>query len=529
MNIYKDILSSNLPRLLSCYNLDRGSDTYGYGDRLFWGWKISDFPNGTMQCGVHALSIAIKMGLVENEEFYLDVVDASVMAIERIMDRNGSLVEAYPGESSFCVTALVAFDVLSSIRILGRKLSTERVSRYLGIIGRLIGFIEKNDEHHAIISNHLATAAAAVTLWKAITGETLGRDKELLDLIYRHQSDEGWFLEYESADQGYQTLCTHYLASIFNVTGDEELGRRLERSGAYLKYFVHPDGTIGGLYGSRNTEVYYPGGIVCLSETMADFAQIAKGLEAGIKKQHHILPDSIDPGNYFPLLNSYATAAYHFERCKNALVAVDEQQYESNFQKTFEDSGIFICSTPAYYSITNYKKGGTLKVFEKGHGHIEIEDGGICGKMGEKKFSTQHYDPDATFENHEIAARFCLNNESYPSPLTTILLRGLGLTVFRFLFLGNLFKKIIVKMLMTGKRQAGGLAVRKFIFEESRIHIHETIRPASGLKGASFRRLGRGRSIHMASSGYYLKQIEQEAKGSEMVSFTGDLDRGTGV
>ena len=131
MNIYKEILRQNLPRLLSLYNLDACSATYGFGDRLYWGWKIADFANGTMQGGVHALAIALKLGLLEDEAFTLNLIDAAIKAIPRSQARNGSMSEAYPGENSFCVTALVAFDVLSAIRLLDHRLEKRQRLDYL--------------------------------------------------------------------------------------------------------------------------------------------------------------------------------------------------------------------------------------------------------------------------------------------------------------------------------------------------------------------------------------------------------------
>ena len=68
-------------------------------------------------------------------------------------------------------------------------------------------------------------------------------------------------MEYEGPDPGYQTLCTHYLSSILEIEKSEKLLVSLKKSGEFLSHFIHPDGSIGGLYGSRNTEVYYPGGI----------------------------------------------------------------------------------------------------------------------------------------------------------------------------------------------------------------------------------------------------------------------------
>ena len=178
MNIYKTILKDSLPRLLSIFNLDPCSATIGYGDRLYWGWKISDFPNGTLQGGVHALAIAVRLGLFENKLFALKIIDAAINAVSKIRAKNGSLSEAYPNENSFCVTALVVFDVLSAIRYLEAELDQVDKQNYLSQLRPLIQFITKYNEQHGIISNHLATAVAAITLWKLLTHENSSRDTE---------------------------------------------------------------------------------------------------------------------------------------------------------------------------------------------------------------------------------------------------------------------------------------------------------------------------------------------------------------
>ena len=311
MNIYKDILKSNLGKLLNLYDMDSSSPTLGYGDRSYWGWKTSDFANATMQGGVHSLAIALKLNLCEDKDLITRTIDQAIRAIPSIQDNKGGLQEAYPLEHSFCVTALVAYDVLSAIQLL--ELEDTKKMEYLSIVEPLVDFISKYDEEHAIISNHLATAVAAIALWNITAKKQNHRDKELLQIIYHHQSKEGWHKEYEGADQGYQTLCIYYLSAAFLVTKDNTLKDSIAHSLSFLKYYIHPDHTIGGLYGSRNTEVYYPGGIVALSNVFEDAKLVAKAMKDGITNEAHLLPQDIDSGNYIPLLNSYAFAALHYE------------------------------------------------------------------------------------------------------------------------------------------------------------------------------------------------------------------------
>ncbi len=516
MNIYSQTIKNNLNKVFNLYDLDHLSNTYGFGDRDYWGWKVKDFVNGSMQGGVHTLAIALKSGIIENNTFTLKVIDAAILAVNKIHARNGSMVEAYPDESSFCVTALVAFDILSAIKHLEEQISDEKRKQYLKIVRPLILFLTKNDEKHAIISNHVATAVAALALWNKFTGEGQDRCNELLLLIYDNQSDEGWYREYEGADPGYQTLCTYYLFCAYEEAKCPQLLDSLEKSLQYLKYFVHPDGTIGGLYGSRNTEVCYLGGIVGLSQYSETAKLIVDKLGFGIEAGNNLLPQDIDIGNFIPLLNSYAVACLYSGELSDS--STEKLPYEQCGEWLFEDSGIYVKSTKRYYAIVNFHKGGTIKVFDKIIGLLDADDGGLFGKLNNgNTFSTQQKEISIDFKDTMINAGFYIINSSLPTPFTTIVLRMLSLTVFKSTYIGNLFKKIIVKMLMTGKSKIDGKVIRKFLFTEENIVIEEKISKPKGC--VKIEHSGKSRAIHMASSGYYMRSHEKLVQTSKIVTF----------
>lgn len=505
MNIYKQILKENINKLLNLYNTDINSPTFGYGDREFWAWKTKDFTNATLQGGVHSLAIALHLNLFnENEKKVItDIIDSAICAIKNIMDKNGSVVEAYPRENSFCVTALVAFDVLSCVKYLENTINTERKKQYLEIVKPLINFISKNDEEHAIISNHLATGVAAVTLWNNLTNDKNQRANELLKVIYDNQSDEGWYKEYEGADPGYQTLCTYYLFCVYEITKDEKLLQSLKKSAIFLSHFVHPDGTIGGLYGSRNTEVFYPAGVIALSSKIEEFSMMSKCLEP---KEQHILPQNIDIGNYIPLLNSYAVAALYYESSSRCV----EDSTKIPFfvlcsEKDFKKAGIFLISNNRYFAIINYKKGGVIKVFDKQTRKLDLEDGGLFGRLENgTRFSSQQFDDNIDFKDRKIQSNFYKTNISLPNPFNFLILRVLSITVFRSVYLGNLFKKMIVNMLMTGKNVLDGQLKREFYFLKDKIVIKEKIvLPSKSIEAGHS---GKIKAIHMASSGYFISQ-----------------------
>lgn len=515
-NPYLSPLQAAKNRLLNLYDTDPFSPTYGLGDRDYWGWKVKDFANGTYQGGVHGLAAMWKLDLLENREFVFPLIDAVMQAIPKVSATNGSVVESYPNEHSFCVSALVALDALRAIELLDDELESGVRSSYLEIIAPLIGFITRHGEEHAIISNHLATGVAAVALWKHLSGETSHRDAELLQIIYDHQSPEGWYREYEGADPGYQTLCTYYLAIAYRLSGDEKLLESLRRSAEFLMHFVHPDGTIGGLYGSRNTEVYYPGGIVALSGKISEFALMAQYLEP---RGQHITPDMIDHGNLIPLFNSYALAALEYDTSRLAIEKCERQPFfHMPGERQFDDAGIYLHSTSKYFAIVNYHKGGTLKVFDREETRLDTEDGGIFGELESgERFATQMADETQHFQEQIVRTGFYRLGDSRPGPLNFMILRLLGLSVFRSVTLGNLFKKFIVKLLMTRKKRIDGEAVRRFVFEENQIMIKERITPPK--KCVKIGHFGKTKAIHMASSGYYHPQTEQLVRESKFVTF----------
>jgi hypothetical protein len=299
-----------LPRLLSLYNRDPISPTLGQGDRLRWAWKLVDFGNGTFQSTAHGLARLLHAGLLPeglSETSILARITEMFQGAAALRRSNGSLEEALPYESSFCVTALVAFDLLTAVELLGDRLPR---ASYLEIVGPMIRFLSWADEHHAFISNHLATAAAALFKWQVLTGEpTEQRGRIFLDRILAAQSREGWFREYQGADPGYETLGLYFLADIHQLRPDARLHEALCRSVRFLCHFVHPDGSFGGLYGSRNTRFYYPAGIEMLAGSCPEAAAMARHMRRAIGQHAVVTLDALDAPNLAPMFNAYCWAA----------------------------------------------------------------------------------------------------------------------------------------------------------------------------------------------------------------------------
>jgi len=59
-NPYLKQIEIVLPRLLSLFDQNQISNTFGIGDRMFWGWKTIDFANANYQGIMHGLALIVK-------------------------------------------------------------------------------------------------------------------------------------------------------------------------------------------------------------------------------------------------------------------------------------------------------------------------------------------------------------------------------------------------------------------------------------------------------------------------------------
>jgi hypothetical protein len=496
---------------MSFYDLDPYSPTEGLGDRYYWGWKLKDFNNGLFQGGAYSIALFWKFGYFTDNREPLKIIKSIFYGVKKIQHKNGSVDEAFPYEYAFSVSSTLAFDLLQAYRLVETSLTENDKEEFLKIIEKLIDFISHNPETHGFISNHLATAAAAIEIHNTITGKKNGIGRQILAEIIRHQSEDGYYQEYESADPGYQTLCTYYLAEIYRITEDPALLQSLTRSIEFLSYFIHPDGSIGGEYGSRNTELYYPGGLELLRNKIPLAGAIADRMYESIRSGTTVTLPAIDAGNFIPLIENYLVA--YLEHSQEKRERYDDiLPYEKEkVRVNLNDAGIVIHGNHCYYSILNVNKGGVFKVFDKQKKALVWDDCGYMGLTGKNDFiSTQCY-AKKDFNSDENSVKFetgfykALRETT--TPIKFFGLRFLNLTFMRNLFIGNKIKNFIITLLITGKKRFDVKLVRKIHFHEKDIVIEDYLIKGSVKDLKWLRSAGKFSTIHMASSKYFQKQV----------------------
>lgn len=494
-NAYAREIDAALPRVLALPDRDPLSPTRGYGDRQFWAWKLIDFPNGTLQGAVNGLS-----ALLAADAFAPHVRRAGIEALIvemqaaslRMMRRDGSFEEALPYEQSYCVTALVAYDHLCAAMRRGAAPVDVRP------LERAVRFLVRRDETHGFISNHLATAVAALLRWDALAGDAAAARKAdmLLDRILAAQSEEGWFVEYGGADPGYQTLCMTHLADAAETASDERLWAALEKGAAFLSHFVHPDGSFGGVYGSRATRIYYPAAMELLARRSPLAARMAARMKRAISEAATVPLAAIDQPNLMPVFNNY---------CQALLAAVgreDAGQWEAPAgRRWMPQAGLLVDIGPRHHTVISARKGGVA--YHWRDGALVLADPGIALRDGARLLTSQGDDPANAVEiaNDEVRVSGRLRQHAIPLPnaFNFLALRLLGATVMRLPAMNALVKQLIAGMLVRASRAGAGTFTR-------RITLGPDLRIADEWQPSTLERVATPApfcAIHMASAGYW--------------------------
>mgnify|MGYP001076122389 CR=1 FL=1 len=515
---YLEQIHRNLPRLLALFDIDQTSINYGMGDRYHWAWGLIDFGNGTFQGAAHGMSRLWRAGLwpyPTPKEQFIARINALFIGAGQLTHNDGSLEEAFPNEGSYCVTALVAFDLLCAFDLLNAELEDDLAKHWQATVAPMIGYLKKADETHALISNHLATAISALLRWHQLTGDNEAelKAKRLLDRILDHQSEEGWFKEYDGADPGYQTLCTYYLADVHQLRSDLGLLEPLRRSIQFLWHFAHPDGSFGGLYGSRCTRFYYPGGIEALSEEIPEAAALASFMSASIAKQSVVTLSAIDEPNLIPMFNAYAWAAALKDRNMRGGVIRSVRtlpcQSHEPLRLHFPQAGLWLDRDQSHYTIISAHKGGIVYHFRDGKATL-IDAGVVVRDSIGRYGSTQAYEQNNIVNQQadqiEINAPVVAMPKQLPGPLQFIVLRLMSLTVFRVVWLREWIKCRLVVLLITRRTHWPLINQRCITFGET-LKIEDTIDLPPGYKQVV--NPGAFVSIHMASQGYWQRQDEE--------------------
>jgi len=263
-SFFEKIVLPQLYKILGLVDKNPISSTFGCFDRAYHHYKSKSFTNTMMQCYGMILAEVYNIN-VKSNPFYKDeqikrLALASVRFTISASRKDGSCDEHYLGEDSQIARV---FSLISIFLILDKFPETAMSESDSQKLQCLINWINKNPED-AIIGNHIAaTILMYVLANKYFDGHYSANIKKWVKKLKSIQNDEGWFIEYDGADLGYQTLSNLFLLKTItlfkkrNKLEDKEITEDLEqlylKSMAFLSQFITPDGTLPANFGSRNT------------------------------------------------------------------------------------------------------------------------------------------------------------------------------------------------------------------------------------------------------------------------------------
>lgn len=509
---YVPLLLQTAPRVLGMLDREPLSPTRGCMDRTYWAWKFTDFPGARFQEGLFFLSFLVQTPLPHNPYYasgrLLSWIGGGFEYWCHIQRRRGDFDEAYPYEGSLAATAFTSFYLAEAFERVGEQLPAATASEVKRSLVRAGSWLLRHDEAHGFLSNHLAAAAAALLHAYRISGEARfeRRFRFFLEKVLDRQSREGWYEEYGGADPGYQTHGSLYLARIWQLTGDAALLASLDRSVAFLAHFVHPDGSLGGEYASRNTQTYYPAAFEMLADQSAAAAWIATTLRSSVSSLAAAGLGSVDRYNLFPLLNNYVFAELGLQACRDSALTPAGPSPEPALLY-FADAGIVKVRRERYDLVLGLRKGGVLRIFDRRSRRLVYADAGYIGRRRGKLVSSQWEDPQREVQVGPEEARVTGRFHQVPRPVMRpglfLGFRLFSLTLGRVPAFAAWLKKTLVRALITRQRELEVSFARRVCFADEQVEVEDRIEALSDSLDELVH-AERFTTIHMGSSRYFV-------------------------
>ncbi len=510
---YAAAVLAQAPRLLGMLDREPHSPSYGSFDREHWAWKFRDFPLGMQQSAVYPAALLWRYPFPGSPcHGHPRLLEWICAAFAQTLDRqrdNGAWDAFAPNEQDAGPTLGILHGLAEAHRLLQENLPADLRQRFRRAFRRGCEFALRfrETETHAFVSNHWALFAVTYLNAAELLAEERFRRaaKAVIERILLCQSRDGWYEEYGGPDPGYESLGILHLAVYWQRTGRADLLASLRRAVAFYSHCVHPDGSVGGVYGSRHTSLYYPGGFEMLASEIPEAAAIAAYMAERMDRGNVVTPVSADAENLPSMIYANLEAALA-SREHPAAPPLPCETLEG--VRTFAYSGITVAGTERYYAVMNSKKGGVCRVFDKRSGKIAYEDAGYVVRAGRGTWISQRLgmgqsiateDPEVTV----CEAAFAEYRPLLPTPGRFLILRLLNLTLFRSATLGRWLRTRIVALLM-GSSHPGPLRLRRtFRFLSDRVEMADCVWRSQPLQVNTVTLPRALTGIHMGSAKYF--------------------------
>ncbi len=459
-----------IPKILTLLDRNPHSPTYGCFDRSFWQYKVIDFPSGMSQEFVLPLALVYDLEIDSNPYYRKPMirqwVEAGILYGAKTAHGDGSCDDYFPFERALGAAAFSLLAAIDSYMILGLDNPI------------ILNFFQKRADwlaHHqesGRLTNHQALIVLSLELLSRLlkTDRWNTSKQKRLETVLSWQNQEGWFQEYEGFDPGYQTLTISCLARIYDLNPSSPLKDAIAKAIILTTYFIHPDGSFGGEYTSRNTYNFFPHGFELVGKWMPEALSINDQFLFGIGK-------GLSP--------CYADDRIIGHHTWNYLLAWRDFVFDRPTRKPrdqgrlwLNEGGILIDRRENMELYLALNKGGVFKLFRDDkliasdtQISLQIKDGKkIKNAVGHlvSKYKIEVQENDIVIQGSLGWAK-----QKQMTTFNLIILRLVMLTFGRFF--PNLIRKILQKILISGKKAAPFSFYRQFTWENGKWKITDLL------------------------------------------------------
>jgi hypothetical protein len=462
---------AQIPKILTLLDRNPHSPTYGCFDRNFWHYKIIDFPSGMSQEFVLPLALAYSTDISGNSFYHQPAlrqwIEAGIHYAAKSAHPDGSCDDYFPFERAGGAAAFSLLACVESYLCLGLCSQT-----MLEFFAKRADWLAHHQESGRLTNHQVLIVLCLELLSRLLQTDRWDKAKaQRLEQVFDWQNEEGWFQEYEGCDPGYHTLTISCLARIYKLNPSERLKEALIKAVELAAHFVHPDGSFGGEYTSRNTYNFFPHGFELvghwLPEALAINNRFLQGLANGkapCYADDHIIGHHT--WNYLlawqDFVENRPPLTQRSDRriwLKQARVLIDRRQ-----------------GTELYLALN---KGGVFKLFRDDQLIASDTQFSLQVRQGGKiKNAVGHLVSDYTVDvnENEILIRGQLGwaKQKQMTPLNLMILRVVMLTIGRFY--PNLIRSLLQKVLIVGKSDAPFQFIRRLHWQNYQWYVSDELR-----------------------------------------------------
>lgn len=379
-DVYIEVALSQIPRLLTLMDRKKGFNTYGSCDRPYWRYRSIDFASSNNQIGALPLALVYKNNY-PNNIYYRNpkIRDWAIAAMEflpRTQNPDGTLNETHPYIWVVAATAFPVYAVSQAYMLLKEEVpaaSKEIILKGLELSGKWLLTTSETQ----VVNQESAAAIALYNLYEITRDEKYKKGAEAkIKRIISSQTEEGWFNEYGGGDIAYLTITICCLARYYKKTLDKDVLNALKKSIAFISYFVHPNGTMGGEYSSRNSEFIIPSGFEIIAKEIPLAAAIADSNIEALRNREIVIPEYLDNTFLCFMLHNFFEAYDNYQPREGARASLPCKQ--PGITKYFPLSGNLVVTRDNYYLVSGMVKGGVIRIYNPG---LFFSDCGFIGKL----------------------------------------------------------------------------------------------------------------------------------------------------